>query len=371
MSNWPPDPNKVPDNQSSNNQSPNDSNNNRNNHQQNNKQAQIPQLIPVTTGGREWHLLEKTLMASIEEQRRARRWRVFSRLLSLGTLLLVIFMLSKACTPTEKSLTSADLNKPHIAVVDLQGVISANDPANAYDVSTALTEAFNAKGSKAVVLNINSPGGSPVQSDEIWQTMMSLREEYPKKKLYAIIGDMGASGAYYIASAADEIYVNPSSLVGSIGVIMSGYNIEGLMDKLGIEDRTLTAGEYKDILSVSRDLTDFEKQHVQSVLSNTHQHFIKAVKQGRGDKLKDTEDSHLFSGLFWTGEQSIELGLADKQGSLMTLEKELDLDNVINYTPIDPMQQLLDSFAIKMGAGIGSSIDMKLLPQEQSTAEMR
>ncbi|PNK61427.1 signal peptide peptidase SppA [Psychrobacter sp. FDAARGOS_221] len=361
MSNWPPDPNKVPDNQPSNNQPPQNPNN---------KRPHTAQIAPVT-GGREWHLLEKTLLASIEEQRRARRWRVISKLLSLGTLLLVIFMLSKGCTPSEKGLATVDVNKPHIAVVELQGVISANDPANAYDVSKALTEAFESKGSKAVVMNINSPGGSPVQSDEIWQTMMDLREEYPKKKLYAIIGDMGASGAYYIASAADEIYVNPSSLVGSIGVIMPGYNVEGLMDKLGVEDRTITAGEYKDILSVSRELTDFEQQHVQSVLSNTHKHFINAVKQGRGDKLKDAEENNLFSGLFWTGEQSIELGLADKKGSLMTLEKELDLDNVINYTPVDPMQQLLDSFAIKMGAGIGSSVDMKLLPQEQSTTEMR
>lgn len=356
MSNWPPDPNKVPDNNSSNNSQ--------------NQPPQNQRPLAVSSGGREWHLLEKTLLASIEEQRRARRWRVFSKVLSLLTLLLVIFMLSRGCTSSDP-INTVDVSKPHLAVVDIQGVISAEDTANAYDVSMALTEAFEAKGSKAVVLNINSPGGSPVQSDEIWQTMMSLREQYPKKKLYAVIGDMGASGAYYIASAADEIYVNPSSLVGSIGVIMPGYNIEGLMDKAGIKDTTMTAGEYKDILSVSRNLTDYEKQHVESVLNNTHKHFINAVKQGRGDKLKDPEQNKLFSGLFWTGEQAIGLGLADKKGSLMTLEKELQLDNVIDYTPVDPMQLFLNNFALKLGSGIGSAVELKLLPEEQNSAEMK
>lgn len=354
MSNWPPDPNKTPDNTPTPNNSDNPS----------------PRVMPVSSGGREWHLLEKTLLASIEEQRRARRWRVISKVLSLLTLLLLFFMLSRSCS-TAESISSVDVTKPHIAVVDLQGVISADNTANAYDVSAALSEAFESKGAKAVVLNINSPGGSPVQSDEIWQTMMSLRKEHPNKKLYAVIGDMGASGAYYIASAADEIYVNPSSLVGSIGVIMPGYNLKGLMDKYGIKDATLTAGEYKDILSMSRDLTDFEKQHIKGVLDNTHKHFIDAVKKGRGDRLKNPEDNKLFTGLFWTGEQAIALGLADKKGSLMSLEKELDIDNVVDYTPVDPMQMFLNNFALQLGSGIGSSVELKLLPEEQTSAEMK
>lgn len=357
MSNWPPDPNKAPEN----NPAPNNSNN---------KSPQASRPLTVSSGGREWHLLEKTLMASIEEQRRARRWRVISKVLSLVTLLLLFFMLSRGCAPTE-SISSVDVTKPHLAVVDIKGVIGPDDVANSYDINAALTEAFKSKGSKAVVLNINSPGGSPVQSDEIWQTMMELRKEYPKKKLYAVIGDMGASGAYYIASAADEIYVNPSSLVGSIGVIMPGYNVEGLMDKLGVKDTTLTAGEYKDILSVSRELSDYEQQHVEGVLNNTHKHFINAVKQGRGDKLKDPEQNKLFTGLFWTGEQAIDLGLADKKGSLMTLEKELKLDNVVDYTPVDPMRMFLNNFALQLGSGIGSSVELKLLPEEQTSAEMR
>lgn len=351
MSNWPPEPNKVPDNNPSPNNKP-------------------PRVLPTGAGGREWHLLEKTLLASIEEQRRARRWRIISKLITFGFILLFFFLLSRSCTTVE-SMNSVDVAKPHIAVVDVEGVISSSDQANAHDISAALTEAYETESAKAVVLNINSPGGSPVQSDQVWQTMMDLRTEHPDKKLYAVIGDIGASGAYYIASAADEIYVNPSSLVGSIGVIMPGYNIEGLMDKAGVKDTTLTAGEYKDILSMSRSLTEFEQQHVESVLNNTHKHFINAVKKGRGNKLKDPEENNLFTGLFWTGEQAIDLGLADKAGSLMTIEKELDIDHVINYTPMDPMQQLLDSFAIKLGAGIGSSVELKLLPQESTSGEMR
>ena len=149
----------------------------------------------------------------------------------------------------------------HIAIIDVNGAIMTNGDVNAQNINDSLMEAFENNQAKAVVLNINSPGGSPVQSDEIWQMAMMLRQEYPDKKLYAIIGDLGASGAYYIASAADEIWVNPSSLVGSIGVIMSGYNLEELMKKVGVKDRTITAGEYKDILSSSREMTETERQH--------------------------------------------------------------------------------------------------------------
>lgn len=352
MSNWPPDPNKPSNN------NPNTPNN--------------PSQIPANMAGREWHVIEKTLLASIEEQRRARRWSIFFKLLTFGYLILIFVIMGRGCSSSEGTgLEGLDTKSPHLAVVNVQGVISEDNPANANDISDSLTQAFENSNAKAVALNINSPGGSPVQSDQIWQTMMDLREEHPDKKLYAVIGDIGASGAYYIASAADEIYVNPSSLVGSIGVIMPNYDIEGLMDKVGVEDRTMTAGEYKDILSMSRPLTDFEKQHVEGVLANTHQHFIDAVKQGRGNRLKDPEKNNLFTGLFWTGEQSIALGLADKQGSIRQLEKELELDNVVDYTPVDPIQQLFDRFAVKMGAGIGSSMKLDALINEENSTEIR
>ena len=351
MPNWPPDPNKRPDNSA-------------------NQPAPMQQSNQPS--GQEWRLIENTLLASVVEQRRARRWSIFFKLLTFGYILLIFLTIGRSCsTEAPTGLDGIDTSKPHLAVVELQGTISSGDVANAYDVNDALTRAFENSNSKAVALDINSPGGSPVQSDEIWQTMMDLRKEYPDKKLYAVIGDMGASGAYYIASAADEIYVNPSSLVGSIGVIMPSYNVKGLMDKVGVEDRTITAGEYKDILSLSRPLTAYEEQHVEKVLDNTHKHFINAVKEGRGDRLKNPEQNKLFSGLFWTGEQSIELGLADKKGSISSLEKQLKLDNVVNYTPNDPFQLFMDRFAVKLGAGVGSSINLDLLPQEEGDAQMR
>ncbi|WP_201610272.1 signal peptide peptidase SppA [Psychrobacter submarinus] len=353
MPNWPPDPNKRPENSA-------------------NQSTPLQQVPANQPSGQEWRLIEKTLLASVEEQRRSRRWSIFFKLLTFGYILLLFFTFSRGCsTKAPTGLEGMDTSSPHLAVVELQGVISNADIANAYDVNEALTRAFENPNSKAVALDINSPGGSPVQSDEIWQTMIDLRAEYPDKKLYAVIGDIGASGAYYIASAADEIYVNPSSLVGSIGVIMPSYNIEGLMDKVGVEDRTITAGEYKDILSLSRPLTDYEEQHVESVLANTHKHFINAVKEGRGDRLKDPEANKLFSGLFWTGEQSIALGLADKKGSITSLEKQLELDNVVNYSPVDPFQLFMDRFAVKLGAGLGSSINLDVLGQQEGNAEMR
>lgn len=348
MPNWPPDPNKRPDN------SPN---------------QPAPQQQPT---GQEWRLLENTLLASVTEQRRARRWGIFFKLLTFGYILFVFLALGRGCTSEAPTgLESVDTSSPHLAVVELQGVISSDEVTNAYDVSESLTRAFENSNSKAVALEINSPGGSPVQSDEIWQTMMDLRQEYPDKKLYAVIGDIGASGAYYIASAADEIYVNRSSLVGSIGVIMPSYNVEGLMDKVGVEDRTLTAGEYKDILSLSRPLTEYEENHVEGVLANTHQHFIDAVTEGRGYCLQNPEENNLFSGLFWTGEQSIELGLADQEGSISSLERQLEVDTIINYSPTDPFQLFMDRFAVQLGAGVGSSINFDILPQEEGNAQMR
>lgn len=357
MPNWPPDPEKRPEETR---QTP----------PANSNMAMLPTQQP---SGREWLLLEKTLLASVEEQRRARRWSIFFKLLTFGYILLLFLTLGRGCSGSKapSALEGMDTSKPHLAVVDLQGVISNDDKANAYDVNKALTRAFENPNAKAVALNINSPGGSPVQSDEIWQTMMDLRKEYPDKKLYAVIGDIGASGAYYIASAANEIYVNPSSLVGSIGVIMPSYNVEGLMDKVGVKDRTITAGEYKDILSLTRPLTEFEQAHVKNVLANTHKHFINAVKQGRGNRLKNPEENKLFTGLFWTGEQSIALGLADKTGSISSLEKTLDLDNVVNYTPKDPFEHIFDRFAVQMGAGLGSSLKLDVLPAEENQAAMR
>lgn len=312
----------------------------------------------------EWRLLEKTLMASIEEQRRARRWGIFFKFLTFTYIIFVIAVMGRGCS-TDGGMP-VEINKPHLAVVEVNGVIASSTDANAYNVNSALTEAFSNPNSKAVALAINSPGGSPVQSDEIWQTAMDLRQEYPDKKLYAVIGDIGASGAYYIASSADEIWVNPSSLVGSIGVIMSGYDTQKLMEKIGVKDRTMTAGEYKDILSMSRDMTASEKAHVQALLDVTHQNFIDAVKTGRGDKLKNPEQNQIFSGLFWTGKQSVELGLADKTGGISKLEKELNLEHSVNYTYVDPMRKIFDRLGVQVGQGLGRGALLALQESENS-----
>ena len=338
--NWPPDPNK-PQNQQ--NQQP--------------IHNPIHQQIPSQYAGKEWQLLEKTLMASIQEQRRARRWSVFFKLLTFGYIIVVGPLMARSCQQTDgnpKALT-ASVTEPHLAVVEVKGAIASGNEANSRDINKALKDAFENDSAKAVAVRINSPGGSPVQSDEIFQTMRELRKEHTDKKLYAVIEDIGASGAYYIAVGADEIWVNPSSLVGSIGVIMPSYNIEKLMDKAGVTDGTMHAGEYKDILSLTRPMTDFERTHVQGVLDNTHKHFIDAVKQGRGNRLKDPEANHLFSGLFWSGEQAIGLGLADKAGSLSKLEKELKLDKAVLYNQKDPMQQIFGRFATQIGQGMGES----------------
>lgn len=347
--NWPPNPNPTPN---PNPQMP---------QQPQQPQPQNPQPAPVQLphqfAGQEWRLLEKTLMASITEQRRARRWGIFFKLLTFGYIILVGALMAKGCSPTAKTgVADIDMTKPHLAVIDVNGVISSDSEANSQAISEALNDAFDNDQAKAVALRINSPGGSPVQSDEIWQTMTDLRKAHPDKKLYAVIEDMGASGAYYIASAADEIWVNPSSLVGSIGVIMPSYNVQGLMDKLGVKDGTMTAGEHKDILSMSRPLTDFERTHVQGVLDNTHAHFINAVKQGRGNRLKDPKGNQLFSGLFWSGEQAINLGLADKKGGIANLEKQLKLDTAVTYNEEDPMKKVFGKFASQIGYGMGETL---------------
>ena len=316
--------------------------------------------------GKEWQILEKAVLASVEEQRRSRRWGIFFKCLGFAYLLIVLIFMAKGCSSSTGKVSS-DVSSSHLAIVDIVGTIEASDRSssvNSENTNKALKRAFKASGSKAVVLNINSPGGSPVQSDEIWQEIRYLKKQYPGKKVYAVIGDMGASGAYYIASAADEILVNPSSLVGSIGVIMPNYGVSGLAQKLGVEDRTLTSGENKDILSMTKPINPAQRAHVQSVLDNVHAHFIHAVKEGRGKRLK-SNDPALFSGLFWSGEQAIQLGIADRNGSITSLMRELKLDKKVDYTiQHNPLESVLGRMGTQIGEGISSSITAHLESQQ-------
>ena len=313
--------------------------------------------------GNEWKLLEKAVLASVEEQRRARRWGIFFKCLTFIYLLFILFAMTKSCSTSGTEATASK----HIAVVDIVGTIAADEQSvNSDDTIKSLKKAFENKQSQAVVLNINSPGGSPVQSDEIWQEIQYLKKAHSDKKLYAVIGDTGASGAYYIASAADEILVNPSSLVGSIGVIMPNYGVNGLMQKLGVEDRTMTSGQNKALLSMTQPVNPAQRAHVQGVLDNVHEHFINAVKQGRGKKLK-SNDPALFSGLFWTGDQAVKLGIADRIGNLHTLKRELNTDKAMDYTVVhSPLDAVLGRLGASMGAGFASSLSNQM-QTEQTT----
>jgi protease-4 len=320
--------------------------------------------------GNEWKILEKAVLASVEEQRRTRRWGIFFKFLTFAYILFVLVALGKGCSTASSTSSDATASGSHLAVVDIVGTIAADKQSvNSSDTIRSLKRAFDNKQSKAVVLNINSPGGSPVQSDEIWQEIQYLKQQHKDKKLYAVIGDTGASGAYYIASAADEIIVNPSSLVGSIGVIMPNYGVNQLMQKLGVEDRTMTSGENKALLSMTQPVDPAQKAHVQGVLDNVHDHFINAVKQGRGKKLKST-DPAIFSGLFWTGEQAVKLGIADRTGSIQSLKRELKTDKTVNYTvEYSPFDSILGRMGASIGQGFATSLSQQV--QTEGSAKLQ
>ncbi len=304
--------------------------------------------------GREWDLLEKAVMASVEEQRRARRWGIFFKILTFLYIAWFIWMVSGSSGLDRSGMSGGQ----HTAVVNVSGAIADGADANADAIIKGLQAAFEAPRSKAVVLRINSPGGSPVQSAYVYDEIRRLRTLHPEKKLYAVITDMGASGAYYIAAAADQIYVSPGSLVGSIGVIMQGFGVQGLMQKLGVEDRTITAGEHKAILSPFEPMKPVEKEHVKKLLDEVHQQFITAVKQGRGQRLKN--EPEIFSGLFWTGQQAVELGLADGFGSVDSVARTVvEAEDLVDYTRLpDPLSGVLK----RLGASAGSAAAAKLAP---------
>lgn len=303
-----------------------------------------------SNGPRDWALIEEFLKADLDDRRRARRWRWFRR------LLLLIILAAFAVSILKEESSTASAFGPHTAVVEIHGEIAADSPANAQSIIDALTLAFESTEAEAVILSIDSPGGSPVQADEVYREVRRLRKLHPRIPVYAVIGDTGASGAYYIAVAADRIYVNPSSLVGSIGVIMPGFGVPSLMQKLGVEDRTLTAGEHKNLLSPSRAVDPVEREHVQGVLDAVHRHFIAAVKTGRGARLSKNPD--LFSGYFWSGDQAIALGLADAVGSVSSVAREVvKQDTLVDYTQVP---NPLDSVLRRLGSTLGKSVSEAL-----------
>lgn len=290
--------------------------------------------------GRE--VLEQLARDSLVERRRARRWGIFFKLLTFGYLTLLLLAILGASLDTHVPSTT-----PHTALVQLDGVIAADEEASADHITKGLRAAFADKHTKGVVLRINSPGGSPVQSSYINREITRLREEYPDIPLYAVVEDMCASGGYFVAAAADKIYVNESSVVGSIGVLSSGFGFVDAIDKLGIERRLYTAGEHKGFMDPFSPQSPEELAHLQSLLKQIHQQFIAVVREGRGDRLAD--DPALFSGLFWTGEESIRLGLADGIGSAGQVARDvIGAEDVVDFTP---KEDVLERLAERLGMG--------------------
>jgi protease-4 len=241
-------------------------------------------------------------------------------------------------------------NAPHTALIDIRGEISDESPANADSLITALRDAFEDAGAQAIVLRINSPGGSPVQAGLLNDEIRRLKGLH-NKKVYAVCEEMCASAAYYIAVSADQIFVDKASIVGSIGVLMDGFGFTGTMEKLGIERRLLTAGANKGLLDPFSPLSDKHKAYAQAMINQIHQQFIAVVREGRGNRLKESEDT--FSGLFWNGQQAVGLGLADHLGSLDQVAREVvKAEDIIDYTPKDNVaERLAKRFGASVGAG--------------------
>ncbi|MDJ0740838.1 MAG: S49 family peptidase [Gammaproteobacteria bacterium] len=298
----------------------------------------------------DWHksLVEKLASDALTERRRARRWGIFFKLLTFAYLAFLLVLL----IPEDWS-ESAMQDEQHTALVKLEGVIAPGEKAAADTVVTGLRDAFEDENTKAVILRINSPGGSPVQSSDMHKEVLRLREKYPDIPLYAVVSDICASGGYFVASAADRIYVNESSIVGSIGVLMNGFGFVDAMDELGIERRLMTAGEHKGILDPFSPVGEFDREHLDTLLQDLHGTFIDAVKSGRGERLK-ADDVTLFSGLFWSGRESIALGLADEIGSASYVAREVvGVEEIVDFTK---KEDALSRLADRLGASVARAL---------------
>ncbi|MEJ2060082.1 MAG: S49 family peptidase [Gammaproteobacteria bacterium] len=286
--------------------------------------------------GWERQALMRLAEAGLREQQISRRWGIFFKLLGFIYLflLLAIFVGNYGKAP---SLVEGR----HTALVDLNGVIGAGNDADAQNIVSALENAFEAKGTAGVILRINSPGGSPVQSAYIYDAIRRLEQAHPKIPVYAVIEDVGASGAYYVAAAANRIYANPASLVGSIGVRMDSFGFVDAIKKLGVTRRLLTSGDHKGMLDPFLPQNPEDVTHVQQMLDQIHQQFIQAVEQGRGKRLKK-DTPQLFSGWVWTGKDALKLGLIDGFGSPTYVARDvIGAKRIVNYTPRKPWLERL------------------------------
>jgi len=298
----------------------------------------------------ERRVITKLAQASLKEQKRARRWSIFFKFLVFAYITFILFIF------TEPDINSAKMAKKHTALVELQGTIADGETASADNIVSALRSAFEDEKTEGVILRINSPGGTPVQAGYIYDEILRLREKYPDTLLYAVVSDMAASGGYYVASAADEIYASNSSIVGSIGVRMDGFGVVDAMEKLGIESRTLTAGENKALLDPFTPADEDAMKHLQAMIDDIHQQFIDAVKKGRGDRLKEFDD--LFTGLIWTGREAVEFGLVDNIGSASYVAREvIGAEDIVEYTvEEDVLERLVD----RLGASTAKMLNKEV-----------
>ncbi|MBX9915661.1 MAG: S49 family peptidase [Nitrosomonas sp.] len=279
-------------------------------------------------------LIENLALASLREQRRTRNWGIFFKLITFLYLFILLFF---ALGWIEDGRVR--IAEKHTALIDLRGMITPDSMSNADKVNASLRSAFQDKNTKGVVLRINSPGGSPVQAGYINDEIRRLRTKYPDIPLYAVVGDICASGGYYVAVAADKIFVDKASLIGSIGVLIDGFGFTGTLEKLGIERRLLTAGENKNFLDPFAPLDPVQKEHATHLLREIHEQFIQVVKQGRGERLKDVPE--IFSGIVWTGQKSIDLGLADEMGNAEYVAREIiKAEDLVDFTPNEGLSGL-------------------------------
>jgi protease-4 len=302
----------------------------------------------MTDGNGQWEreIVARLATAALKEQRRARLWGIFFKLLTFAYVTLILIM-----AVDWQARTDLAGGKKHTALVELNGIIAPGADASAEKIMTGLQAAFKDKNTQGVILRINSPGGSPVQSQLIYDEMRRLRKKYPDIPLYVVVEDICASGGYFVASAADRIYVAKASIVGSIGVLMNGFGFTGLMDKLGIERRLLTAGENKGMLDPFSPIDPKDKAHIQTMLGDIHQQFIGVVKEGRGKRLKESPE--IFSGLIWTGQKSIELGLADAIGSLESVARDVvKAEEIVDFTQ---KEGIAEKFARRFGAAAANT----------------
>lgn len=294
----------------------------------------------------ERNTIEKLATSALQEQRRARYWSTFFKVLTFIYLFTLLFIAMDWIGP------GAGVSKSHTALIEIQGVIGAGEEVTADSVNSSLQAAFEDKNTKGVILRINSPGGSPVQAGLINEEIKRQRKLHPKVPIYAVVEDICASGGYYIAAAADKIYVDKASIVGSIGVLMDGFGFTGTMEKLGVQRRLMTAGENKAMLDPFSPENPKHKAFAQSMLDEIHQQFIAVVREGRGKRLKETPET--FSGLFWSGETSIKMGLADALGSADYVAREIiKEDNIVDFTA---EENLADRFAKRLGASFAGKI---------------